>query len=669
MELKGKTITWLVVSTMALFAISGCHPARPKEPSSAYGEAAFFLNKHIDSFYTNPDWIALKLDSIKKNSSDSSAFQLASLYYSFYKYLKNNNSKATLEDIEKVGEYCRRHEEDYRLLASYWNMRSIFSDSFDSTVYYLERARHYAEQAGSSEELFNVVINLADIYRISGKLPEAARYWRRALGLVDSVQSKESKANILIGLAQTYSDMGRYDMADQFFGMADSTVANMKSHYLLSMAKGNSYYSRRDYYRALLSFRKALGNLGETKTDFQLLPIYADLAEVYTLTEHYDSALHYLSMARRMMDGSIVVGTRYYIYSLSADLAFRMHRNDEAERYLDSLKQCGNVSRTYQYLHKRRMMMHYARLGNYKEAYEYRDEMDQYDDSIRDMQQQANLAEIDYRYNRDTTLLRQQLLLSESNEKVLNGQIALTVTIALLVVFVAIAVAYIMQRRRKTEAMRFSAHNRIAQLRMQGVRNRVTPHLILNAIHSARLSDADPVYEQLVDVLRDNLTLGDNIDISIDEEVRIVEHYVELYRMTHAACPTLTINRDESVTSLMRLPAMSIQIPVENSLKHAFSSEDTDRQVEVRLYYTDSTLHVRVSDNGCGYKSDSRTATKIDTGNGIRILYQTYDVLNQFNSQHIRFEIVSPIDGNRGTRVELDVPQNYNYTFKTDSIK
>jgi len=362
----------------------------------------------------------------------------------------------------------------------------------------------------------------------------------------------------------------------------------------------------------------------------------------------------------------VVADAMYYIYSLAADLAFRQGRNATALRYIDSMSLCTNVSLTYQYLHKRRMMHHYARQGNYALAYAYHNEMDRYDDSIRNMQLQANLAEIDYRYDRDTTLLRQQLQLNKSREDVLHSRIALATVLAIMAILVAIAIVYTIRRRQRAEAMRQNASNRIAQLRMQGIRNRVTPHLILNAIHSARLTAAGPVYEQLVDVLRDNLMLGDSIGIGIDDELRIVEHYFGLYRTTHAGCPTLTINRDPSVDGQNQLPAMSIQIPVENALKHAFGSDGGDHRIEISINTGQNTLQVRISDNGLGYNPQPQTPASNGSGNGIRILCQTFDVLNQFNSSHIRFEIVSPISPNGGTRVELDVPQDYSYTLNTD---
>lgn len=656
----------LATVVMAICSAIGCRQGERHETNSDYDNATSYIKAHTDSIYSNPNWISQRLDSLQQNSTDSNTIMLAAVYNAFCHYLTDNNLPRTMRTMDSIESYCRRHDEPARLTATYWNMRSILSASTDSTAYCLNQALRLIEKSGDATGLIPINANLADCYRIAGKLPEAARHWRRALAICDSTGETEHKTDILTGLAQTYSDMGRYDMADRFFGMADMAQANIKSRYLWAMGRGNSYYARQDYKKALENFRLALGNLGQQRSAYRLLPLYVDLAEVFTLTEEYDSAVHYLNMARQMTEGSVVTDAMYYIYSISADLAFRQGDNAAAQLYIDSLNRCKGVSLTYQYLHKRRMMRHYAQMGNYALAYAYRDEMDRYDDSIRNMQQQANLAEIDYRYDRDTTLLRQQVQLGKSREDVLHSHMALAITLAIMAILWSVAVIYTVRRRRKTEALRRNAMKRITQLRMQGIRNRVTPHLMLNALHSARLTAASPVYEQLVNVLRDNLIHSDSISICLDDELRIVEHYTELYRMTHADCPTITISRSQSAKGQVLLPAMSIQIPVENALKHAFGDNGGDHRIDISIDADSETLHVRISDNGHGYNTQPQATHHNGSGNGIHILCQTFDLLNQLNSRHIRFEIVSPTSPDGGTRVELDVPQDYCYTLNTN---
>ena len=118
----------------------------------------------------------------------------------------------------------------------------------------------------------------------------------------------------------------------------------------------------------------------------------------------------------------------------------------------------------------------------------------------------------------------------------------------------------------------------------------------------------------------------------------------------------------EEVAPQQLIPAMCIQIPVENAIKYAFTEDYENPQITITAIYTKSNeTHITIEDNGIGYNPALGANDKRSTGNGLKILYQTIELLNTKNKNKMQFSICNKSLNNqgKGTLVSITIPNRY----------
>lgn len=102
----------------------------------------------------------------------------------------------------------------------------------------------------------------------------------------------------------------------------------------------------------------------------------------------------------------------------------------------------------------------------------------------------------------------------------------------------------------------------------------------------------------------------------------------------------------------VRLPAMTIQIFVENAIKHGLRRKGG--VLTLRATRQGSSTLIEVIDNGVGLNPSYQEHT------GMRVVRQTIQMLNEHNQQPITFGI-----GNleQGCRSWLLIPDDFNYNL------
>ena len=116
---------------------------------------------------------------------------------------------------------------------------------------------------------------------------------------------------------------------------------------------------------------------------------------------------------------------------------------------------------------------------------------------------------------------------------------------------------------------------------------------------------------------------------------------------------------------------MVVQIPVENALKHGLAGIDGLKLLGISVCRKGSGILIDICDNGRGYSPQTLSSTR-GTGTGLKVLYQTIQLLNDKNREKIRFEIKNLVNnGQTGTQVLIYIPLDYScllYTSAPDSL-
>lgn len=237
----------------------------------------------------------------------------------------------------------------------------------------------------------------------------------------------------------------------------------------------------------------------------------------------------------------------------------------------------------------------------------------------------------------------------------------ISLCIASLLIFITLVV-FGKIRNRQHAIVQEEQQLRISVLRLQNIRNRITPHFIFNELNRAisHANDAEQYRElqELVKLLRFSLQLNEKLGVTLKEELDFVRYYLDVERKRLGPDFEVEWMLDESVDpEKVLLPAMFIQILVENAIKHGLSLKEGEKRLRICVSRQTGGTRVCVSDNGLGYYP-AHGQNLYNTGTGLKMLYQTADVLNGMNKE----KLTVTVDNRKedcGTEVCIFIPANY----------
>lgn len=581
-----------------------------------------------------------------------------------------------LNQINQVMEWCGRKSCPPFIKGILWNQKGlcyIRHNLTDSALHCFHEAFRLIEPTKNFDQLSTIAINLGTGYFSTGNTPMAAKYFKQAAFWADSLHTSPNQLAISIGLAQMYNNLNNFTLAHQHLDKAQQILGSGTRYdrYHYYTVRGICYYYQKKYALSYQSFEKAL-RYAENIGGYQRTMCHASLGESALMNgnpplalQHIQPCIRFLYTHQQLNDPSLV----FFIGSLSADVLMANGKEQEAKQLLTLLPNEKDIKI------KRFLSLHYLRMASYAEAarqyekaYHYLQNAKYYKEIDNNESDINNIIEIYQRYQRDTTQLRQHFTLASMQAEKSRYQLRLTVIIgsAVLAIFGCLLGIFII--RRHNEKIYQNHLRQIAQLRMDVVRNRISPHFIFNVLGMMLPKfKANPELYQLselfIDVIRANLVSSSQVAGKLAVEKQLVQQYIRLYHLsTHPYPAVHWTDTTGGKADEMLVPAMCLQIPVENALKHAFSSPDEHCRIDITLQLENERLLICITDNGNGYDPGKVTATGRDTGTGLRVLSRTISLLNRQNSHSINFSIRNLAATNgKGTEVRISIPFNYQY--------
>jgi hypothetical protein len=147
-------------------------------------------------------------------------------------------------------------------------------------------------------------------------------------------------------------------------------------------------------------------------------------------------------------------------------------------------------------------------------------------------------------------------------------------------------IAYHFFKLRFTEKQRDKLANEKLQLELQQLKGIVNPHFLFNNLNSlsSLIADdpqqAEVFLDELTKVFRYLLRNNNTELISLREEMQFIHSYAHLLQTRYGRSLHLKIRLDEEAQEY-RLPPLTLQLLIENAVKHNKMSKDTPLQVEL----------------------------------------------------------------------------------------
>lgn len=659
-----------------LLLFSGCRYGR--ELSGMDSPRNEFVCCLEDMISKNPQKVCEKIDSMLPLAADSNfRYRLLVLKAKSKLFQSEIDSSSVL--LRQVTGYCRRNKADVEIRHLYADVYNMWGNIYgrravyDSALWALQKAYHYASGENASEGLLNICINLADAYVRRGRFDLSSYWYNHSLAIADSLQlPPHRRFPVYYGLAQVNMELRDFHLCDYYYDLASRFYEEMQPYekHIYLNNRGNSYYFRQDYKEALKYFRRSLAlTTAYPDMEFERNLTMVNLGEVFLLLDQTDSASYYLHRCHRFFSSVGNASALYYIDTQLVELALKEGDVARAKRLLRKTKSTAHIEPNMIRIRNRYLEHYFKAVGDYRNAYKYQELNGKMDDSIRNERVKMRAAEIALRYRRDSTLMQQELFIRQKENQVLQLHQWLWGIVSLVVVLTMAAGVCLSYRRRKREKEMWRLQTAITSLRLENIRNRISPHFIFNVLNREmnlrKEEEESRNLMELTRLLRRNLELTDKLAVSLSDELDFVRTYVSLEGRSLGEGFEFQLEVAADIrTDRVMVPAMLLQIPVENAIKHALRLKEGRRLLRITVGSDGKEVIMTVTDNGGGYRPKSANH---GTGTGMKVITQTIQLLNFYNTRPIVMRISNvPVgdDGTTGCQVLFRVPLDYSYTLK-----
>jgi len=626
-----------------------------------------------DSIYTNIPFVRGKIKHAQCIAKDSmQIYRIATI--DAFRCLLSDKYDSSYIRINEVIAFCRRQRQTkdvYSLLSAAHKDLGNYYDRLgfiDSALHYHKKAFEDVLKSNQPQAVPDYCINLADGYFRTGDYANAANYYRDALFLSDSLKVLDKTGfMIYFGLGEVYLGLRDFELADSYYQLAEKELdrRDLNGKFIFCNNRGNFYYFKGDYKNALKWFLRARQLVLARNYRFMINLAELNLSDVYLHLNQIDSARYFADRSFRFFDSINHKTATYYLATIKAGIELKEGNNATAFKIMESHKDTSGIEINMISIREKYLEEYYAGIGNYKEAYQYLQKNIKLNETIQSERIRNRVSELDLRYSQDTTLLRRNLIIREQKSQLryLHNTKIFWFIICLFTIAGG-ALTYLYMRKQR-DLQRVKHFEQLSVLRMQSIRNRISPHFIFNVLNRQFVSaenskERDELYE-LATLIRQSLEITESISITLAKELEFITRYVNLENRKRDSDIQFYIQKSENLNiENVIIPAMIIQIPIENALKHAFINHHGKMEIVVRINSREDGFEITVEDNGNGYHPED-TVTK-GTGSGLKFIYQTIKLLNQKNIKKITFNISNKSE-TQGTKVDIFIPLSYTYTL------
>jgi two-component sensor histidine kinase len=160
--------------------------------------------------------------------------------------------------------------------------------------------------------------------------------------------------------------------------------------------------------------------------------------------------------------------------------------------------------------------------------------------------------------------------------------------------------------------------SRLAQARLQALRMQINPHFLFNTLNSiASLVQDQPQAEEMIealsDLLRLTLTASDRAEVTLREELRLLDRYLLIEQIRFGE--RLRVHKQIDAAALDAVvPILILQPLVENAVKHGIETQIAPGIIRIEVQRIGEALRLEVSDNGRGLAGAGEGAFKEGVG-------------------------------------------------------
>ncbi len=186
----------------------------------------------------------------------------------------------------------------------------------------------------------------------------------------------------------------------------------------------------------------------------------------------------------------------------------------------------------------------------------------------------------------------------------------------------------------------------LKESQLNTLKGQINPHFMFNSLNNIRglmLEDVDRARNMLTilsETLRYTLTKSDSNAIALEDELEMVENYVEISKIQFEDRLLFETNIDNASLNIL-IPPMIIQMLIENAIKHGISNLKEGGKVSLTTRINDRQLAIEVANTGILRPSEN--STQLGLKNIKQRLELLYGEAATFSLKEIENQVVATI--------------------------
>jgi LytS/YehU family sensor histidine kinase len=158
-------------------------------------------------------------------------------------------------------------------------------------------------------------------------------------------------------------------------------------------------------------------------------------------------------------------------------------------------------------------------------------------------------------------------------------------------------------------------------------------------------------------LLRETLNNSRKEHISLDQEIKVLQHYIEVEKLMapRSFKHTIKVKTEPSAEEIL-IPPMLLQPFVENAIRHGILKGDKEGVLQIEFYTSNAYLHCSIIDNGKGiFKSQNEKVKTDHQSMALTVTKERLESISGKNSLTME-EIIDKGGSISGTKINFKIP-------------
>ena len=227
-------------------------------------------------------------------------------FYAGWVYYVNNDLSQSLESFMYAANASDKSKDDLLSAKSFNNIAYIYfeQDLFDSAITnYQKSLTHYDKIENVERRKLETLTYIGSSYEALNKLDSASIYFQKCLVLAESIKNEEYQFYSLKNLGVVCLKLEDYDKAVHYFESALAMDLSDKEEVIkTNIALLKTYNKKRDTKSAKQYVAFVTSALADVSYIYTQKEMYNSLADYYTLTNDYKTALEYRDLEKATLE-------------------------------------------------------------------------------------------------------------------------------------------------------------------------------------------------------------------------------------------------------------------------------------------------------------------------------------------------------------------------------